>query len=290
MADGLLEYEIRRLPDVLAAAVDHESVTVLVQPTADADAVQAVLAAMLATASLDRTITVLGGTSFADVRSRRLKPLVGGSIAGAGLLVSAAAAAALTGGLPVLPLIDQPAEPAPVAPAVAAPAPAPGPRSWPSRLIVPGGQPDWAAAQPPIELPPVAEAPMELAVAVAEAPPPPAPDRLTRPAKAKLAHVVPPPLVPTAVAPEPSVAPVVVVPEVEVPPLLEVPTLDVPVRAPKADREERPRPEPRIDDDEPEVVTVGEGDDRHRNQRGRGHGDNGNGNGRGRGHETGEQS
>ena len=266
MAEGLLEYEIRRLPDVIAAAVDDTAVTVLVQPTADADAVQAVIGAMLATASLERAVTVLGGTSAADARSRRFAPLVTGGIAGAGLLVSAAAAAALTGGLPILPIVDQPAEPAPVAPAVAAPAPAPAPSGGPTRFIVPGGKPDWASSQPPIELPPVIEEPV-VELALAEATPPPKP---TRPAIAKLALVAPPPLVPTAVAPEPPV--VLAAPVVEVPPLLELPSSVV------RERDEGPDPEP-------ELEIADQDDDRHRNTRGRGHDEHGNG--RGRGHEDG---
>jgi len=268
VAEGLLEYEIRRLPDVIAAAVDDTAVTVLVQPTADADAVQAVIGAMLATASVERTVTVLGGMSTVDVRSRRFAPLVTGGIAGAGLLVSAAAAAALTGGLPVLPLVDQPAEPAPVAPAVAAPAPAPAASGGPTRLIVPGGKPDWASSQPPIELPPVVEEPV-VELALAEATPPPKP---RRPAISKLALVAPPPLVPTSVAPEP---PVVALPVVLEVPLL--PSIDVSLPA-KVDRDPGERPEP-------ELEIADQDDDRHKNTRGRGHDDHGNG--RGRGHEDG---
>lgn len=276
MAEGLLEYEIRRLPDVLAAAVDGTAVTVLVQPTADADAVQAVIGAMLATASLERTVTVLGGTSAADVRGRRVAPLVTGGVAGAGLLVSAAAAAALTGGLPMLPILDQPAEQAPVAPAVAAPAPSPAPSGGPSRFIVPGGKPDWASSQPPIELPPVVEEPVvELAIAEATAPPP----EPKRPALAKLAQATPPPLTPTAVVPETPVVPeppvVLAPPVVEGPPLVEVPTA---VRDARDERDGRPDPEP-------EVEIADQDDDRHRNNRGQGHAEHGNG--RGRGHEDG---
>ena len=274
MAEGLLEYEIRRLPDVIAAAVDDTAVTVLVQPTADADAVQAVIGAMLATGSLERTVTVLGGMSTVDVRSRRFAPLVTGGIAGAGLLVSAAAAAALTGGLPILPLVDQPAEPTPVAPAVAAPAPAPAPSGGPTRLIVPGGKPDWASSQPPIELPPVLEEPV-VELALAEATPPPKP---TRPAKSKLSFLPPAALVPTSVAAE---SPVVLPPPVVEQPLL--PSIDVSVPAKvdrdrDRDRDERPEPEP-------ELEIADQDDDRHRNTKGKGHDDHGNG--RGRGHEDG---
>ena len=267
MAEGLLEYEIRRLPDVIAAAVDDTAVTVLVQPTADADAVQAVIGAMLATATLERTVTVLGGTSGADVRGRRFAPLVTGGIAGAGLLVSAAAAAALTGGLPVLPLVDQPAEPAPVAPAVAAPAPAPAPSGGPTRLIVPGGKPDWASSQPPIELPPLVEEPVVELAFVEATPPPP---KHSRPAIAKLAHVAPSPLAPTAAPPEEPV--VVAPPVVEVPPLLELPS--------SVARQRGERPDP-----EPELEVADQDEDRHTNTRGKGHDDHGNG--RGRGHEDG---
>jgi len=277
VAEGLLEYEIRRLPDVLAAAVDDTTVTVLVQPSADADAMQAVIGAMLATAALERTVTVLGGTSAVDGRSRRLAPLVTGGIAGAGLLVSAAAAAALTGGLPILPIIDQPAEPAPVAPAAAAPAPAVAPSGGPTRLVFPGRKPDWASSQPPIELPPIVEEPVVEPAVTQPAPPPPS--KPSRPVVSKLAPVAPPALVPTSVAPEPPVVlapPVVVVPAL--PDVPEVPGVPEVPAGPSLNR-------PRAERPEPELEVADKDEDRHRNTRGRGHGQHGNG--RGRGHEDG---
>src|SRR5688572_25468186 len=96
----LLEYEVRRLPGVVAAAVDGESVVVLVEPSVDAEALSVVVRAMLASAGVDLSVRIFGGMSSPSTQPRRAAPVIVGAAGGIGVLASIAVAAAMTGGLP----------------------------------------------------------------------------------------------------------------------------------------------------------------------------------------------
>ena len=215
----LLEYEVRRLPGVVAAAVDDTSVTLLVEPTANNDDLEVIVAAMLASADLERVVRVMGGTSSSGVRmGRRVAPALAGGVAGFGLLAMTATAAALHGIIPsaVVPP-ELPRTEAALSRVTAPPAPSPAPVHRPGRRrIVPGPFPEWAAEQEALALVvPEARPSPEIEDVEAEA------ARLgaaRRKRPLELSNRVSPP------ATSPSPAPVVAVPPVvTVPPLVTVP-------------------------------------------------------------------
>jgi hypothetical protein len=115
VAGGWAEYEIRRLPGVVACSVTPAGVAILVGPKADADAVAATAAAILAATGFDAPIEVLGGVSRAGARaaSRRRSPILAGAAAGVAVLTAAGTVAALTGAihLDVLPSHEHAASP-----------------------------------------------------------------------------------------------------------------------------------------------------------------------------------
>src|SRR5206468_7205468 len=66
-----IEFELRSLPGVVAAAVTSETVTLLVQPDADADATAVLASAVLAARGLTAHTRVLGGRSSPSIRPGR---------------------------------------------------------------------------------------------------------------------------------------------------------------------------------------------------------------------------
>jgi hypothetical protein len=232
VAPDLLEYELRRLPEVVAAAVDDQRVTVLIGPSADADGVRVVVAAILAAAGVELDVTVLGGTTSAVARARTRVPVMAGTAAGIGLFATVAVAAALTGVLPVVPGTDDApvarSEPTAAAPARRTPA-MPG-----ARRILAGDQPTWAAIEEPPTLPFSADeaadaAPSLVAVADRRPPAPLAHVVATSPAVLVIASPVPPaPGVVDATPVTPTIVPAPSVPAFKAP----VPASESPAVAP----------------------------------------------------------
>jgi len=152
VSEGRLEYEIRRLPGVVAVDLGAEAVSVLAEPACDAVALGATLEALLAFRGLDHEIRILGGRVPTAVRPHRVSALTVGGVAGIGLL-GVATAAALQGALPVPDLrFQQDHRLAPVAGAPAEPGRS-GRASGPRLRIVAGDQPEWAAAEPTLVIP-----------------------------------------------------------------------------------------------------------------------------------------
>jgi hypothetical protein len=150
VSDGRLEFEIRRLPGVVAVDVRASAVSVLAEPSCDAVALGATLEALLASRGLQHEIRILGGRIPTAVRPHRLSALAMGGVAGIGLL-GVATAAALQGALPT-PDFQQEQRLAPVAGAPA-PSSVPTPTTGPRLRIVAGDQPEWAAAEPTLVIP-----------------------------------------------------------------------------------------------------------------------------------------
>jgi hypothetical protein len=156
----VLEFELRSLPGVVGAAVDEGAVTVLLLPDVDAGATRIVVEAVLATHGVEATVQVLGGMSAPPIGPRRAPRVAAGAISGIGVLASVAAAAAMTGNFPLLsdgePEVTEPAR------AEAAPVARHRPAPDSGVTVVPGEQPEWAAAAGPWPLPavlPPADAP-----------------------------------------------------------------------------------------------------------------------------------
>lgn len=145
-----VEYEIRRLPGVIAAGVDDRAITVLVLPDIDADAVRVMISAMLAAAGAEVSVRVIGGAASPEIR-RRAIPIAAGSVAGFGVLATAAVAVGLTGGIPWVP--QAPPPPAQSASAPVAPAHREDPWDTGGAVVVPGPLPAWASAEGPWPLP-----------------------------------------------------------------------------------------------------------------------------------------
>jgi hypothetical protein len=145
--NGRLEFEIRRLPGVLAVDLQPEALSVLAEPSCDAVALGATLEALLASRGLPQEIRILGGMIPVSGRLHRLPALAMGGIGGIALL-GVATAAALQGALP-LPEFQQDHRLPPVAGAPATTTTPAGPRL----RIVPGDQPAWAAAEPTLVIP-----------------------------------------------------------------------------------------------------------------------------------------
>jgi hypothetical protein len=150
VSDGRLEFEIRRLPGVLAVDVRPGTVSVLVEPACDAVALGATLEALLAYRGLAQEIRIVGGMIPTAVRPHRLSAMAMGSVAGIGLL-GVATAAALQGALPT-PDFQQEHRLAPVAGAPARPS-VTTTTTGPRLRIVAGEQPEWAAAEPTLVIP-----------------------------------------------------------------------------------------------------------------------------------------
>ena len=84
MTPEFLEYELRRLPDVVSVGVDGSAVTLLVNPAADADALRVVVAGMLAAAGVELDVKVLGGIGAAAAAPSRVGPVATGAAIGVG--------------------------------------------------------------------------------------------------------------------------------------------------------------------------------------------------------------
>jgi hypothetical protein len=166
----LLEYEVRRLPGVVAAAVDGDAVVVLADATVDADALSVVVRAMLASAGVELPVRIFGGMSSPATRPRRSAPVMVGAVGGVGVLASFAVAAAMTGGLPIFGDAEPPAADAAHIGAAAKVHDVPRARS--GSVVVPGPSPEWAAGQGSWPLPAALPAvtPFVPAPVVAQAP------------------------------------------------------------------------------------------------------------------------
>lgn len=204
----MIEFELRSLPGVVAASVQDSGVALLVLPDVDADALQVVAAAVLATHGVEAAIRVLGGTSSPSVRSQRARRVaVGaiGAISGIGVLASAAGVAAMAGVLPMGP--DAAPQPATPEGATAMPRESTARQAAADITVLPGEQPSWAAGEgawplpaalppAPVVVPapvlvPIPAAPARAAATAAVAPAPPQPEREIDPPIDKLPRALP---------------------------------------------------------------------------------------------------
>jgi len=141
-----VEYEIRRLPGVIAAGVDDHAITVLVLPDVDADAVRVVIGAMVATAGSELCVRVIGGATRPEKR-RHAPPVAAGSVVGIGVMATAAIAVAMTG----VPWVPEGPPQRPDSASSTAPAATQSDRG--RAAVIPGSQPTWAATEGPWPLP-----------------------------------------------------------------------------------------------------------------------------------------
>jgi hypothetical protein len=167
----MVEFELRSLPGVVAAAVEEQAVTVLALPDADADALRVVIAAVLATHGMDARVQVLGGMASPSMVARRGRRVLVGAVGGVSVFATVAVAAAATGGLPFPTEHETPV----ALPAASEAAPAtPAPVKSSGITVVPGAEPEWAAEEGawplPATLPTADIAPPPAVVPVVEIP------------------------------------------------------------------------------------------------------------------------
>jgi len=140
MTWGLIEREIRLLPQVLSCSVSDDEIVVLVHPEADPTAVEARVAQVLGESRANLATRVIGGMEPLRVAATRRawrSPLVlAGSVAATGLL----AVSSLVGGLGSAG--DRATPPAPVIAGPVPPAPSLFPRNPGPPAAAPQDQPD----------------------------------------------------------------------------------------------------------------------------------------------------
>jgi len=112
-----------------------------------------VVEAMLASTGTDLQVQILGGTTAAPVRHRRIPAMAAGGVAGIGILGAMAAAAALQGTFPL------PGHSAQHLPTVAAAPATTTPTTGGALRVIAGKQPPWASALPDLLVTPAVTVP-----------------------------------------------------------------------------------------------------------------------------------